>query len=118
MLAALGLLHYLGFRSVYLVGADFRMATDRKYAFEENRSAQAIRHNNVLYDSLDRRFHALLPEFRKARFEVLNCCPDSGLTAFSKIDFAEAVERASAECSKPVPTDGWYEPSKEKKPCP
>ena len=118
MLAALGLLHYLGFRSVYLVGADFRMATDRKYAFEENRSAQSIRHNNVLYDSLDRRFRALLPEFAKARFEVLNCCPDSGLTAFPKIDFAEAVERASAECSKPVPTDGWYEPSKEKKPCP
>ena len=115
MLAALGLLHYLGFRQVYLVGADFRMASDCKYAFDEHRSDQAIRHNNVLYESLDRRFHALLPEFAKAGFNVHNCCAESGLTAFPKIAFDEAVERASAECSKPVPTDGWYEPAKETK---
>jgi hypothetical protein len=91
------------------------MAADRKYAFDEHRSEHAIRHNNVLYESLDRRFHALLPEFAKAGFHVHNCCEESGLTAFPKLRFDEAVERASAECSKPVPTDGWYEPAKEKK---
>jgi hypothetical protein len=53
MLAALSLLHYLGFRHVYLVGADFRMSETEKYAFDEGRTKVAIRHNNVLYESLD-----------------------------------------------------------------
>ena len=33
MLAAFRLLYYLGFKTIVLVGADFKMAPDRKYAF-------------------------------------------------------------------------------------
>ena len=108
MLVAIRLLHYLGFRKVYLVGADFRMAPDRKYAFDERRSEQAIRHNNALYEALDKRFHALRPQFEKARFQVFNCTPDSGLTAFDFMPYEQAVEAAAKECSKPVNTQGWY----------
>ncbi len=112
MLAALSLLHYLGFRDVYLVGADFRMSETEKYAFDEGRTKAAIRHNNVLYESLDRRFKALAPHFAEHGFKVWNCTPGSGLTAFPQMEYARAIERASAECSKPIDTRGWYAPVK------
>ncbi len=111
MLVALRLLHYLGFRTVYLVGADFRMADDRKYAFEESRSNAAIRHNNVLYEALNQRFEAMADYFRRSRFAVWNCTPDPdacGLKAFRHMPFEDAVEKAAAECGKPVSTRGWY----------
>jgi len=121
MLAALSLLHYLGFRSVYLLGADFRMRETEKYAFDEGRTKAAIRHNNVLYEALDRRFKALAPHFAEHGFKVWNCTPGSGLTAFPQMEYAKAIERAGAECSKPIDTRGWYAPvkgevDKEKKP--
>lgn len=112
MLAALRLLHYLGFSTVYLVGADFRMSPEHRYAFDEDRTAQAINHNNQLYRALDQRFRALRPYFEAARFRVVNCTlphPDSGLTAFEWMKFEDAVEATSAECAKPVTTRGWYE---------
>ena len=102
---------YLGFGTVYLLGCDFKMAEDRKYAFAENRAANAIRHNNVLYDSLARRFEALKPHFEKHRFRVVNCSPGSELQVFERMEFADAVAAASAECGKPVNTQGWYEPN-------
>jgi len=108
MLTALRLLQYLGFRAVYLVGADFRMTAERGYAFDEERSAEAVRHNNVLYESLNQRFESLRPHFERHRFRVVNCTEGSGLTAFPHMPFAEAVARAGAECGKPVDTKGWY----------
>ena len=110
MLVALRLLHHLGFRTVYLLGCDFRMAADHKYAFDETREAAAIRHNNVLYDSLSRRFEALLPHFEKHRFRVVNCSPGSGLGVFERMPYEDAIAAASAECSKPINTQGWYTP--------
>jgi len=115
---ALRLLHYLGFSTVYLLGCDFKMAEDRKYAFAENRAANAIRHNNVLYDSLARRFEALKPHFEKHRFRVVNCSPGSELQVFERMEFADAVAAASAECGKPVNTQGWYEPNPKPAPTP
>lgn len=110
MLVALRLLHHLGFRTVYLLGCDFRMAADHKYAFDETREAAAIRHNNVLYDSLSRRFEALLPHFEKHRFRVVNCSPGSGLGVFERMTYEGAIAAVSAECAKPVNTQGWYTP--------
>jgi len=110
MLAALHLLHYLGFRTVYLLGCDFKMAGDRKYAFDENRSAQAICHNNILYESLHKRFEALKPHFDLHGFEVINCSPGSELSVFERMEFADAVEAAGAECGKALSTAGWYQP--------
>ena len=111
MLAALRLLHHLGFRTVYLLGCDFKMAKDRKYAFDETREAAAIRHNNALYDALSRRFEALLPHFEKHKFRVVNCSPGSALSVFERMGYEDAIAAASAECAKPVRTQGWYTPA-------
>jgi len=110
MLAALRLLHHLGFRTVYLLGCDFAMTDDKKYAFEETREASAIRHNNALYDALSRRFEALLPHFEQHRFRVVNASPGSALGVFERMSYEDAVAAASGECAKPVNSQGWYTP--------
>lgn len=109
MQAALGLLGYLGAGDVFLVGADFRMTPESRYAFDESRSAEAVRHNNALYRALDERFRALRPEFARHGMRVWNATPGSGLTAFDLIDYREAVERATAEAGRPTNSRGWYE---------
>ena len=115
MLAALHLLHYLGFRTVYLLGCDFKMANDRKYAFSEDRTKEAIRHNNILYESLQKRFEALKPHFDQHGFKVINCSPGSELGVFERMEFAEAIAAAGAECGKEVDTAGWYQAKEEAK---
>jgi SAM-dependent methyltransferase len=112
MQAAIGLLAYLGASTVYLIGADFKMTADSRYAFDESRTPQAVRHNSILYEALDRRFAAMRPHFEERGFRVLNATPGSGLTAFDRIEYAEAIDRASAESMKPTGSRGWYEPSK------
>jgi hypothetical protein len=114
MLIALRLLYYLGVRTVYLVGADFKMVQDRAYSFEEGRTEKSVKHNNALYSELARRFVALKPHFEARGFRVLNCSPPSELDdAFERIGFDEAVKRASSLCSRPVSTRGWYQPVEE-----
>jgi len=108
MMAALRLLHYLGFHTVYLLGADFRMTEQRGYAFPEVRTPQAVRHNTLLFEALNTRFAAMRDYFKRSRFSVFNCTPDSGLTAFPHLPFEQAVAKASAECGKAVGTRGWY----------
>lgn len=111
MLAALRLLHHLGFRTVYLIGCDFKMADDRRYAFDEDRALDVIRYNNTLYDALSRRFEALRPHFERHNFRVVNCSPGSELSAFESMDFRDAVSQASGACHKPINTRGWYTPA-------
>ena len=108
MMVALRLLHYLGFRTVYLLGADFKMSPDERYAFDQDRSSGAIRHNNVLFEALNRRFEAMQGYFKRSRFAVYNGTPESGLTAFERLPYEQAIEKASAECGKPITTRGWY----------
>ena len=109
-MVALKLLVYLGIKQIYCVGTDFKMSPVRKYAFGQDRTPEAIRHNNELYAGLIKRMKALRPHLEERKVEVRVCCPDSGLLdAFDHIDFEEAVAKASRECSKPVDPAGWYD---------
>lgn len=112
MQAAIALLSQLGAGTIYLVGADFRMAPDSRYAFDEARTPEAIRHNNVLYESLDERFRALAPHLADRGVRVFNCTEPSGLSAFDHVQFADAIEDAVAVCDRPTDSRGWYEPAK------
>jgi hypothetical protein len=96
MLAAIRILYLLGFRSVYLLGVDFEMSAERKYHFEEERSAAAVRGNNSTYLKLKDWFTELQPYFLDSGFVVKNCNPASKLEAFPKISFAEAIQEATA----------------------
>jgi hypothetical protein len=109
MLAALRLIHYLGFRVVFLLGADFNMRTDAdaNYAFAQERTKQAVEHNNRLYRALDQRLNTLRRHVRD--FYVFNCTPGSALTAFQPYDYAKAIAYASGECAGEWDTAGWYD---------
>jgi len=110
MLAALRLLFYVGFRHVYIVGADFKMEEDaQNYVFPQDRTANSVKGNNSTFRILNDRFDATQPHFLEAGFHVHNCTPDSGLKSFPYVPYAEAVEMASAECSKVIDSAGWYE---------
>lgn len=118
MLAALRMIVYMGFKHIYLLGADFKMTQDNgdaNYAWKQSRSQSSVRGNNTTYAALNKRFTALLPELKKRGVGVHNCNPDSELTSFPFIDYDEAIKRATKECSKEVDTDGWYDHQKQLK---
>ena len=109
MLVALKMAYWLGFKKVFLVGADFKMSMDQNvspYAWDENKDNNGRKNNNKLYDSLNSRFGILVAQGMP--LEVYNCTKDSGLTAFPYVPFEEAVEGCTQACEKEVQTKGWY----------
>jgi hypothetical protein len=117
MLAAMRLVYYLGFRTVYLLGCDFKMEKRKygNYAWRQDRSNSSIKGNNRTYEVLNERFKALLPLFKEGGLEVFNCNPDSGLEVFPHMEYEKALTLAGQECAVPVDTDGWYSHGKEMK---
>jgi hypothetical protein len=111
MLVAIKLLWYLGFARIFLLGADFRMQDGaQNYAFPQDRTPSSVKGNNATYNALNKRFAALQPHFLRAGLEVVNCTPESGLTAFPMGDFELAVKVAAKECNeKPINTEGHYD---------
>lgn len=114
----LRLLHYLGCRQVYMIGADFSMLPtedgrgQRGYAFTERRHEGAARGNNSSYRKANAMCHELRPIFDAAGFEVYNCNPDSHLTAFDYVPLETAIRNARGLVPpEPWPDEillGWY----------
>jgi hypothetical protein len=104
MLPALWLLHWLGFRTVYLVGCDFRVPEDRKYAFDETMASG----NESLLKWLDKRFAEVQPHFRDRGFTVLNCTEGSALTAFERLPLPAAIEATLEGWPDTIHTRGHY----------
>jgi hypothetical protein len=96
-LVAIKLLYLLGVRRVFLLGVDLDMSPEKKYSFDQDRSPGSIRGNNQTYQMLQERFTALRPLFEKEGFNVYNCNPNSKLTAFDHVPFADALEQVQLE---------------------
>lgn len=109
MLQALRLAFYLGFRTVYLLGCDFSMSANYRYAFPERRSQGAVDSNNADYGKLAKLLEMLRPEFDANGFEVLNCNPRSNLFVFDYLPFEAALVNATAGVDQEPDTVGWYE---------
>jgi hypothetical protein len=111
MLAAVKIIYTLGFRKLFIVGADFKMDDQTKYAWNQDRSNSSVKSNNDTYDRLNLRFSQLRPIFESRGFYVFNATPDSGLNSFVKIPFEDAVKMASAGFpeTKNERTYGMYE---------
>jgi hypothetical protein len=105
----LKLAYFLGFRRVYLLGADFYMRPDQPYAINEGKTSSAARTNNekffdmcVMCDELQKRFLA-------ADYHVINCTPGSRLWSFPEKSYDAALAEATATFEEPLNTRGWYE---------
>ena len=96
MIAALRILIALGFREIYIVGADFKMDAANRYAYEMEANESSAKGNTRAYKLLNELFAALQPELAKVGVNVWNATPNSGLTAFPKMSFEGAVEKAQA----------------------
>jgi len=107
MLIALRLLHWLGFRRVYIAGCDFLMKEKNPYGFNEAAGSGRVVSNNRLFGWLDRRFKELQPHFMEAGYTVINCTPGGNLTAFPRLDFSQAVQ-LEADRVPEIHTKGQY----------
>lgn len=116
MLSAVRLLYYLGIRTIYLLGVDFKMVDGEKnYVFTQFRYDKSVKGNTDSYAALTKRFQALIPYFKAAGLQIFNCNPDSGLKVFPHKPYEQAVAEATRECSKEVDTEGWYDHDKTMK---
>lgn len=93
MMATLKILYYLGFKNVYLLGADFYMQKDKPYSFPQQKRENLVAANNNAYKILAARFEALRPYFIENDFHVYNCSPNSHLKIFPYIDYEAALEK-------------------------
>jgi hypothetical protein len=130
MLPALRILFLLGFRKVYLMGADFTMSEDYTYHFDERREKGAVKCNMNTYKKMrDEYFPSLQEHFKEEGFNVYNCNPDSGLKCFEHVNYNDAIaetisglgdvpnERTWGMYCKPGDKDKWKnEPLDENKP--
>lgn len=116
MLASLRILYTLGFRSVFILGADFDMSPSKRYHFAENRTDASIKGNLSTYAKLQKWFADLQPMFLKAGFFVWNCNPHSRLTAFPYLSYESALEASMATIGVPKVerTEGMYQKWEDK----
>lgn len=105
-LCAMSVLVRLGFRSIFIVGADFRMHIDRPYFFDEQKSDGEVAYNNRLFRLLNAFCVKLRPELERRSVRVVNCTPDSGLTAFETGDLAACI--SGHVVNYDLPTCGMY----------
>ena len=112
MLAVMKLPYLLGFRNIYLLGADFRMTdNDQPYAFDQIKTDGAVGSNNSAYTKINHMLNLLRPKFDAAGYSVWNCTPKSCLLAFPRLTLEEAIARARAAAkieSDKLDTADWY----------
>lgn len=107
---ALRLLHYLGVRTVFLLGMDFFMTTDNGYAFNQARTTGAAASNNEHYRIVNGMMHELRPQLEQSGMKVYNCNPKSRLSAFDYLPYTDAVNSCTALIpKKPWDLSLWYE---------
>lgn len=125
MVAAIRVLYALGFRKIYLVGADFHMKEGQgAYSHNQAASETAARRNNNLFRFLNQElFPALKPELDRVGLEIINTNPDSKLDVFPKVTVEEAFEAIASpwKSLSRETSDGLYdghydEPEPEPKP--
>lgn len=118
MLAGIRMLFYLGIRTIYLLGCDFKMNEQSKYHFEQDRTVSSIKGNSSTYKLLIDRFKILKPIFKENGLEILNCNRESNLKVFPFIELDDALKAASAALPIDIineRTNGLYDRPKENK---
>jgi hypothetical protein len=109
MFAGLRLAYYVGIRRLLLIGADWRMTTEKPYGIDEAKPAGAVRGMNRTFAQMEIMLAALQPVFEAAGFHVLNATPGSRLEVFPRVDLTAAIEEATAGIEQEtLRTRGYY----------
>ena len=98
MLASLKIMFLMGFRNVFMMGADFKMTENYTYHFDEQRAKGAVKGNMDTYQKLSNQyFPELKPFFDAEGFHVYNCNPESELKVFDYVAYEDAIAFASKD---------------------
>lgn len=108
MLVAIRLLHWLGFRAVYLIGCDFEMKLDRQYAFASSKGQGACRSNNRSYRAINETFVRLRPTMESCGFRVYNASAGGRLDAFERVSLDDAIDACRASFPATIDVTGLY----------
>lgn len=87
MLQAINILWLLGFRNVYILGADFEMKQEVPYAYDFPVDERHVQINNERYLYINRYLSLLNVQFKANDFNVYNCDEQSKCTAFEYKSF-------------------------------
>ncbi len=97
MLPIIRICFLLGFRKIYLMGADFKMSETYTYHFDEQRAKGAVNCNMGTYDRLKNDYLPQLKPYLDAEgVQVFNCNPESELKIFPHMPFEQAIAEASS----------------------
>lgn len=111
-LCALGCLVRLGFSLILIAGADFYMTSEHPYFFDEERTPERAHYNNIIFESTNAYCHLLRPLLEARGVQVLNCTPNSRLTAFDYCPLDRALEGV-VHLRLDEPTRGKYKRLKQ-----
>ena len=116
MMLGLRLLYYLGARTIYLVGVDFRMSPEYGYAFGQARDEGASRSNNEHFLIVNEWLCEMVGNgtFKRFGLGCFNCFEYSGLRAFPYVPIDQAIQRAKGDVEDDPDLSHWY----EKEDCP
>jgi hypothetical protein len=117
MLVAIRIMAMLGVRTIFLVGADFKMDSKQPYAFDQGKNKGGVHSNNNAYQALNSFFNVLKPHFEQIGLKVYNTNPDSGLKSFPHMDYQKAIDFALSDVGDPSQeiTSGMYDNIKDKR---
>jgi len=92
MLPAMKILYVLGFRTIYLLGADMHMDEQNKYHFSEERSTWSCGDNNKTYQRWIKDYAPMLEKYsERVGLKVYNCNDKSNLKSFEFKSFDDAI---------------------------
>lgn len=114
MLLGIRLLYYLGARTIFLLGCDFRMkhgiGDEGNYAFGQKRSPEAVQSNNEHFQIVDQWLTDLKPTLDEFGLGIYNCYRQSGLRAFPYVSYETALDVCRGTIpDEPFDLEGWYE---------
>lgn len=105
MLMGIRLLHYLGCRTIYMLGVDFWMTKEKPYAWGGNRTS-----GNKIWWKIDTMLSGIKSVMKKAGVKIYNCNPETKSQCFPFVSFEDAIEHAMRPFgSEPPDLSQWYE---------
>jgi hypothetical protein len=95
-MVAIKMAWYLGFRNVFLLGADFNSNQESSYCIDGMFNTEAvIKKNMSSYEAMNIRLSYLAPQLEAEGMNIFNCNPESGLTAFDYLSYHDAIDVTS-----------------------
>ena len=107
MLAAIHILYVLGFRTIYIIGADFEMNPRQPYCFSEIKGTGSVKTNNTSFSKLLKFFKDIQPELKKVGLQLFDAQGTRLSESLPTINYTEAVNNCVIDTS--ASTFGRYD---------